>query len=73
MSTRFFDFYSWTLKEDTASFFAYRYSQYGSILKRNIRSIDAVDYLTDRGEEEILYQPPKSFLKIMLNASGVDE
>lgn len=50
-----YDHYSCTLNEQTAKFFAYRYSNDGEVWKRTIKIEDALDYLTDRNEEEVLY------------------
>ncbi|MBS3914424.1 MAG: hypothetical protein KG003_07990 [Bacteroidetes bacterium] len=60
-----YDYYSWTLNEMTAQFFAYRYSNFGEILQKDILFKDAVDYLSDRNEEEILFSPSDTFLKLM--------
>lgn len=52
-----YDWYSWTLDEKVARKFAYRLSGHGEIWKKRINRSDAVDYLVDRNEEEILYVP----------------
>ena len=48
------DVYSWTLSENTAWFFAHRFNKDGEVWERKISIEDAVDYLTDRNEEEVL-------------------
>lgn len=60
-----YDFYSWTLNEMKALWFAYRYSNFGTVLKRKIKFEDAIDYLTSRGEEEILYAPKENLLELL--------
>mgnify|MGYP001581388119 CR=1 FL=1 len=62
-----YDYYSWTLKEVTASFFAFRYSSFGEILERKINVENAIDYLDDRNEEEILFLPPKILVDTILS------
>lgn len=49
------DLYSWTLSKTVAEFFAHRYSTLGEVWNREINIREAIDYLTDRCEEEILY------------------
>lgn len=48
------DYYSWTLSEDTARFFANRFNKDGEIWKRDIKFTDAIDFLVDRNEQEVL-------------------
>ncbi len=50
-----YDDYSWTLSRKTVEWFAYRYNSVGRIWTKTINTVDAVDYLTDRNEQEILY------------------
>ncbi len=60
-----FDYYSWTLNEITAEFFAYRYSSFGEVLEKEIDISLAIDYLVDKNEEEILFSPSEQFLRLM--------
>lgn len=48
------DYYSWTLDEKVATWFAKRYQTPGQVWRSTIDVRDAVDYLADRSEEEIL-------------------
>lgn len=50
-----YDYYSWTLNVKTAQFFAIRHGGVGEVWGRLIKRDEAIDYLTGRGEEEILY------------------
>lgn len=53
------DLYSWTLSKKIADFFAHRYGTPGEIWVREISVEEAIDYLEDRSEEEILYDYKK--------------
>lgn len=55
--------FSWTLSKKTADFFANRFSKgTGKIIKKNIDPESVIDYLSNRGEAEVLLMPIK-FLK----------
>jgi hypothetical protein len=51
------EFYSWTFSKKVALFFATRFGAKGKILKETISIDRAIDYLTSRGEEEVLIMP----------------
>lgn len=57
-----YDYYSWTLQEKVAEFFAYRYSGRGQVLSERITHHDAIDYISSRNEAEILFSPSIEFL-----------
>jgi|688.fasta_scaffold74905_2 hypothetical protein len=44
---------SWTLSKKVAEFFANRFGSRGEVQQKEINSSEIIDYLTDRGEEEI--------------------
>jgi hypothetical protein len=44
---------SWTLSKKVANFFANRFGNSGEVQQKEIHSSEIIDYLTDRGEEEI--------------------
>jgi len=46
---------SWTLSKKTAQFFASRFASKGNVLEKVVRVGDLLDYITSRGEEEVLY------------------
>jgi hypothetical protein len=48
---------SWTLQEKTAEFFANRFGTPGEVQERLIQPREALDYLTDRNEAEVLLWP----------------
>lgn len=48
------DEYSWTLKIETAEFFANRFSNQGTISKKSIMFRDVIDFYDHRGEDEII-------------------
>ena len=45
---------SWTLKKEVAEFFANRFNSNGKIYKGKVKKENIIDYLKERGEEEIL-------------------
>jgi hypothetical protein len=53
------DAFSWTLSKKTAKFFADRFGSNGKIIKKEISIEEIVDYLDNRGEEEIILIPKK--------------
>lgn len=48
---------SWTLQRKTAKFFADRFDSHGKIVTKKIKPEQALDYLSDRGEAEVLITP----------------
>lgn len=51
--------FSWTLNPETAEFFANRFDKgAGDILSKDINPTEIIDYLTSRGESEIIVVPP---------------
>lgn len=50
-----YDYYSWTLNYKTAKFFAKRAGGHSQIWKKEIEINQVINYLTDRDEEEILF------------------
>ena len=53
------DVMSWTLDKKIAEFFANRFGHRGKILKQKIDPDKVVDYLTSRGESELLMLPER--------------
>ena len=51
--------YSWTLSRKTAQFFADRFSGDGKVIRRKIDPELILDYLDNRGEQEVLIRPNK--------------
>jgi hypothetical protein len=51
------EFLSWTLSEKTAKFFANRFGAKGRIITERVDPSRVLDYLTSRGEEELLIKP----------------
>lgn len=49
--------YSWTVDKKVAEFFASRFEQNGKVLTRYVRPSAIMDYLTDRGEKEVIVNP----------------
>lgn len=54
-----YDIFSWTRSLKVAKFFAYRFDQPGRVLRTYIRTGQIVDYLMERGEKEVLFDPLK--------------
>lgn len=68
--------YSYTLNWDIARFFAYRLSSGADcvqILEGYINKSDIIEYITDRGEEELLVLPDKVFNKKVYNYHSFDK
>jgi hypothetical protein len=51
--------FSWTLSKKTAKFFADRFGSNGKVIKREISPEDVIDYLDNRGENEIILIPKR--------------
>ena len=57
--------FSWTLKPETAEFFANRFNKgAGDVLSKDINPTEIIDYLTSRGEAEVIVVPPALESKI---------
>lgn len=68
--------YSYTLNWDIARFFAYRLSSSADcvqILEGYVQKNDIIEYITDRGEEELLILPEKVFNKKVYNYHSFDK
>lgn len=68
--------YSYTLNWDIARFFAYRLSSSADcvqILEGYVQKNDIIEYITDRGEEELLILPEKVFNKKVYNYNSFDK
>lgn len=49
--------YSWTTDPSVAAFFAHRFDSEGEIVERKVQVQHVIDYIEDRGEQEILVLP----------------
>ncbi|MEG1724871.1 MAG: HD domain-containing protein [Anaerovoracaceae bacterium] len=50
--------YSWTLNENQAYFFACRHSSTNvRVVQGSVKKMDVIEYITDRGEDEVLIDP----------------
>lgn len=69
------DAFSWTTSKKTAKFFAERFSKgAGKIITKKIDPSEAIDYLQDRGESEVILFPKKfGSMNESLNEATADD
>ena len=55
------DEYSWTLRKETAQWFANRFNGKGKVTKRQIHRSDVIDFFPSRGEDEVIVNMNEMF------------